>query len=322
MSNKIFSERKTTGLAWYQVAFEWEDIYSKILGCELAQMIEPYTEDIKKTLCGEVLNILNPFKIENNQWNLAHVMYPRLSYRYRNLSVIPIYLDVPKKWIKKIVWETRKLPIYFVTCYDAYEMIKGMGGENCKFLPLSISDRWYKNEVPAKEIDVIQMGRKNSVLHKYMMKYCACHPEVEYVYRDKTGYISTVHGEIGDADTREEYMNLLSKAKISLVSTPAIDGDKDFGGFDFFTPRFFESAVNYCHLIGRYPNNAEAQFFEIKNICKNSTSYDLFEKYIEENLSIDCSENLVRYDRFIKANLTSERAKILKKQLQKAGVSV
>lgn len=321
-SKKIFSERKTTGLTWYQVAFEWEDEYSKILNLEIAEMSAPYTEDTKKTICGEAANILRPFRIKKDNWNIAQVMYPRLSYRYRKLSVIPIYLDVPKKWVKKIIWETRKLPIYFVTCYDAYEMIKGMGKENCSYLPLSIPDRCHEKIVPTKEFDVIQIGRKNSVLHEYMMKYCACHPNVEYVYRDNGGYRSTIRGLIGEAVTREDYMNLLKKAKISLVSTPAVDGEKDFGGFDFFTPRFFESVACYCHLIGRYTDNSEAGFFNMKSICKNIITYDMFEKCIEEKLAISCLENLSNYTQFINTNLTSARAEKVKDELRNAGILI
>ncbi len=49
-------------------------------------------------------------------------------------------------------------------------------------------------------------------------------------------------------------------ARVSLVSSGGIDGSRK--GFDInpVTVRFFESAVNYCYMIGRYP--PESKDFE------------------------------------------------------------
>lgn len=114
---------------------------------------------------------------------------------------------------------------------------------------------------------MIQFGRKNPVLHSYMLKYCKLYPNVEYVYQTSDGsltYTSTTRGNIGKFDNRPEYMQMIAKSKVSLVSTLGIDKSKNMGGIDFFTPRFYESAAYYCHLIGRYTMNDE----EINNLRK------------------------------------------------------
>ena len=97
-----------------------------------------------------------------------------------------------------------------------------------------------------------------------MMEYVAEHPDVEYVYQSNNGsltYISTTRGNLGKFDKRNEYVELLKSCRISLVSTPGMDKSRtDFGNVDFFTPRFFESAAFYCHMLGRYIENKEADF--------------------------------------------------------------
>lgn len=321
LNNCIFSERNTTGLLWYHVVFDWEDEIAKNLGLSIYPLSLPYTEDRKLTVLREVKSILDPFRVKYNQWNVAFVMYPRISHRYRKMDVIPVYLDIPAKWVSKIAWETRKLPIYFVTSMDAYNALHAKkGNNNCIYLPLSIPDKYYQKSLPKKDIDVIQIGRKSSKLHEFMMKYCESHPNVNYVYRDKTGYISSQGKLIGDAPTREDYMSLLGRARVSLVSSPAMDEDKDFGGFDFFTPRFFESIVQYCHLIGRYHENDEAQFFSIKEICPNVRNYEEFVNLLEEKLGRDNAQNVQDYEWFIKKNLTSTRAIEMKSKLKEAGL--
>lgn len=323
MNKCVFSERRTTGLLWYHVVFEWEDEIAKTLGMNVYSLELPYTEDRKQAVIGEVKNILKPFRVKPDYWNLAHVMYPYISHRYRGMSVIPIYLDVPAKWVSKIAWETRKLPVYFVTSMDAYNALHARQKNNkCIFLPLSIPDKYYKQLLPKKDIDVLQIGRKNSKLHEFMLEYCKTHPSVSYVYREKDGYISTNGDLIGDAPTREDYMNLLGRARVSLVASPAIDGDKDFGGYDFFTPRFFESIVQYCHVIGRYPNNDEANYFSMSDICPNVKTYEEFETTMNEKLRCENAMNIQGYASFIKRNLTSTRAMEMKTKIKEAGLTL
>ena len=38
---------------------------------------------------------------------------------------------------------------------------------------------------PEKSIDIMQLGRKNEVLHKFALKLTKKYPEIEYVYQIK-----------------------------------------------------------------------------------------------------------------------------------------
>lgn len=84
-----------------------------------------------------------------------------------------------------------------------------------------------------------------------------------YVYTKKENginvYYSTKQGILNDkTGTRQEFINFLSSAKISLLSAPGIDGSDNncTGGFNPVTPRFYESAVQYCYMVGRFLESA------------------------------------------------------------------
>jgi hypothetical protein len=205
-------------------------------------------------------------------------------------NVIPIYLDVSEKDISKIVYETQYLPCYFVTSLDIFNLIKKNDiSSKCHYLPLSVSDKYLSENIPNKSIDVLQLGRKNTVLHEYMLKYCEEFPKTNYIYQLSNGnlnYESTIYGNIGEFSDRHEFIELLSRSKISLVSTPGCDNSRKFGdGIDFITPRFYESAAHYCYMLGRYTNNEEAKELEIESICANMYSIDYsMKKILQRNV--------------------------------------
>jgi hypothetical protein len=224
-------------------------------------------------------------------------------------------LDFPSYLIDEIIIAAKKIPLFYVTCYDIYkEMIK-RNCKNVKYIPLSISDKYYLKKVPSKTIDVIQFGRKNELLHNYMLRYCESHQGIDYVYqKDKNSlaYFSTQKGDLGCFDTRKEYFELLSKCKVSLVSSPAIDGTRDFGnGIDFITPRFYESAVNYCFMVGRYTENEESEMLKINSICDNIKNYEEFEKCMDKYLGSDEFFKKNEFEKFLERNITSIRCQTI-----------
>lgn len=112
-----------------------------------------------------------------------------------------------------MVESTKKLPVYFVTNYQIFQEIRNKyKGANCFYVPLTAADQYFTEEIPEKEIDVVQVGRKKPVLHQYMLDYCKEHPETEYVYaaeQREQGSVSTKRGLLDRMDTREQYMELL-----------------------------------------------------------------------------------------------------------------
>lgn len=250
---------------------------------------------------------------------LSFVMFVRMSHRYKGRNTIPIYLDVHPRWIDKIIFDNRYNTKYFVTSYDIYRMIKQKDdSDRCCYIPLFISDRYIVDNRPdyEKTIDIVQLGRKNMFLHNCAMKYTEEHANIEYVYLDAGGYISTKYGMIGDLKTRADYMGLLQRAKISLVSTPGSDLSKDFGGTDFFTPRFYESMASDCYLVGKYTENEEANVLSMSKYCPNIKNYDEFEFAINSALETKHEKIRQNYRDFLRENCSTSRAKYIQRQLK------
>ena len=156
-------------------------------------------------------------------------------------------------------------------------------------------------------------------MHQYMLDYCKEHPEVEYIYQGQNAslsYVSTTRGDIGKLPGRKEFVDMMRRARVSIVSTPKCDNSRDvFGGADLVTARVYESTVFYCHLIGRYTDNEETRELELGKICPNIQDYDEFKTTMDQYLSgKEIDKDL--YCSFIDKHLASTRAKYIKKCIE------
>lgn len=334
MKVKMMTERQYEDRSFYQVAWEWEDAFIEALedkaDCGLetvrATKFKPlqflykfiYTKKQPKLLpIKNDLKLYIPLRV----WHCNQYLGKR--------RFIPIFLDCYAEEIDVIYKMTKRLPFYFVTAWDIYDLIKRRYPDSkVYFSPLSVSDKWRTDNIPYKDIDVIQIGRRSELLHNYMLKYCEKHPEVNYVYLDSKqswNYISTINGNMGKFETRDDFMNMLRHARISLTSTPGIETGR-FGKIDFFTPRFFESAICYCHMIGHYTENKEAEMLNIASVCDNPKSYEEFEKAVDKYLQETEFSGRTELETFIDSNVTSRRAnqvwKVYRDYLEKKQVGV
>ncbi len=237
-----------------------------------------------------------------------------------------IYTDV---WtdtdIKYIVKRTKNFKLFYVTSRNIFERIKAEDpNSNVHYMPLSVPDKYFSPNFAKyrdKTIDVIQFGRKNSVLHSYMMQYANEHKYIDYVYSHDTPnsqrtYISTIRGNIGSFTTHEDFSRILSSAKVSLVSSPGVDIQRSRTvGVSFPTPRFYESAILGCALIGRYPDNEEFRELNMNRYCPNITSYEQFAECLERALAQTPEELYAQNHDFIINSLTSKRAEQIQRDL-------
>ncbi len=106
--------------------------------------------------------------------------------------------------------------LVFVTCLDAFHALRKLGCINVGYLPYPVPDKYVQYDVPIKDIDIIQFGRTNPVLDSYMERFTKKYPDVEYVrtfVRDKKVYFhSSKYGVLGESDSRETFMSMLSRA--------------------------------------------------------------------------------------------------------------
>jgi hypothetical protein len=164
--------------------------------------------------------------------------------------------------------------------------------------------------VDGKDIDIIQIGRKNEVINAYMGEFLSKHPEINYIRQEMINsrfhYVSSKYGDLGSFDTRESYVKLLRRCKISLLSSPGEDKSKDTGGYNPVTPRFYESAANYCYMLGRYPDNADFKYCNISEVCEKIVDFNSFENSIKNKLN-KSFDQFDRYDAFLENHFTSKR---------------
>jgi hypothetical protein len=163
-----------------------------------------------------------------------------------------------------------------------------------------------------KIYDAIIIGRKDPTFIEWINKYSANNPDFIYLHQIKGEkgelyYIDNKGNIIGNYHTREQYIDLLRKTRISFYSTPGIDNEKKI---DPVTPRLFELMSAQCKLIVRYSDNADTRFFELGKIFKSINNYEDFEKQMNIFL-ISETYPKSEYEEFLSKNYTSERAKLL-----------
>jgi hypothetical protein len=317
---KIISLRKIKHDVFRDVVYEWEDWISehhdllmecpdKVMiantknPCNIFVKIIRKIEEIRKI---HRLNFKRPIAM-----GFVTIVYDIVYFKRRNC--IPVFLDIWPNEINYVCRAMRKEVPFFVTSLDVYKLIKKKAPNlNVYYIPLSVSDKWNTETQTDRTIDMIQMGRKNEVLHTYALKYVEKHPNVEYVYSGKSGtegdlkYYSNRMGEIGTIETREKYMNLLRRSKICLLSSPGKDGSRErAAGIDFPTPRFYESAICKCFMLGRYTKNREFALQKIPSVCPYIDSYEDFEAEIDQILGGNLEVETERFQKYIHMHLTS-----------------
>jgi len=325
--NKIYTNRSSNISPSWHVVYEWEDIFAQKLNAELVGYGDEdnifHRRNIKKKLINSYkLNFIRaeirkifPF---DPKYKLIFFLTPPSEYSFlTNCNVIPVILDFWKQTDYKrlnIIFKNTK--IVLITSYEVYNYLKTV---NCQFkikhLPISISDIYRPSAYPEKDIDIIQVGRQNSVINSYMERLLNKYPDIEYVSQNKEcgmfNYFSNKKGNLGSFTNREDFLKILKRSKISLMSSPGLDnGIGRTGGFNPVTPRFLESAANYCYLLGRYPDNEDFSYFGISEICQEISDYNLFEKNIISMLATKFNK-FTEYDQFLEKHYTSKRVELL-----------
>ncbi len=168
------------------------------------------------------------------------------------------------------------------------------------------------------------MNGRSSVLDGFLNKYIDTHKDLRYAYCDvsksvrRNGtkvliYYDSDGNCLGDADTREKYMGLLRKTKCALYSTPGMDERKFTNGFNQVTPRFLELLASGCHVIARYPDNPDTQWYHLNDFCKSVETYEEFEAQMDYARTHDIDRE--KYKNYLAQHCTSKRAEQLQEIL-------
>ena len=326
--NGIYTIRDVSHPYYWDIIYEWEDIFSQVFDAPLIPVGKDYDEIYRPSFFRKILNRINYYQIRDRyflqptDYYLAfHIGPPGVYSFHSRMNVIPIIIDFwgteNTQRFEKIFY---KSPAVVVSSKQVYNYLKSKRiNLNLLHLPLSLPDKYMlRNLGSDREIDVVQMGRQNSQLAQFMEQLMKEHPEIHYVWAENRGgvfyMISNKNGNLGKFSDRESFMGLLRRSKVSLLSAPGVDQDfSRTGGFSPVTPRFLESAACGCHLIGIYPNNDDFNEYGISDFCKTFQTYHEFRNLILESLD---SKHPATNHSFLQNHLTSKRAGELKQQLE------
>lgn len=301
----------------YDLIYEWEDIIAKKLNVQFVKMNPKFTR---------LLNIICWFNLcKHKKVTFGFELSAYTKPRYlNNKNFIPCIIDffVSPHEIKSFEKAYCNNPVVFISSKEAFDYLVENGCKlNIKHLPLSLSDIYKIDnslENTKKEYDLVLMGRQNTVLESFLKAYIERYPNFKYVYRKIIGdeflYYTSDGIELGNIKTRCQFLSLMKKAKCGLYSTPGIDGgEKRSKGFNQVTPRFLELIACGCHILARYKENSDTNFYQLNKFSPSINTYEEFESLLNEKLNSPVDFNF--YKSYLSQHYTSCRVESMQKFL-------
>ncbi len=311
---QILTKRKFLRFVYWDLAYEWEDVFSKLMGIPLYReshfinskyvrhvpIINKWMKTGRNSLLFDMYADTKPFRINNKR------------------NIIPCIIDYylrDKERLNGFYRSYKNNPVVLVSSLEAYTFLKEQECPlNIRHFPLSISDIYAidENVCSQKSYDLVLMGRRSPVLKSFLDRYVKSHKNFIYAYRAQKGgqfYTSDGH-PLGYINTREQYMNLMKKARCGLYSTSGIDGEKRTNGFNQVTPRFLELLASGCHVIARYKENPDTEYYHLEDFSKSVDTYEEFEAAMDYAISHDAP--IEKYKAYLSQHYTSRRVELLK----------
>ena len=317
--SRILTCRNLDYSFFWQIVFEWEDIFVKEMGIPLwnEPTIARNPHAFRLPIFGDVVTMGkgNVFRYDMSSGN----------YDFWNTKrVIPCIIDfiTAKERLLEFEYAYRKHKLVLISSLEAYSMLKEQGSKlNIAHLPLSLSDKYRITASTKidKKYDLVLMGRQNPILMEFVHIYAQKHPDFVFVYRPESGkgftYYTTKGEFVGDIVDREQYMQLTRQARCSLYSTQCVDGGPSWrSGYNQVTPRFLEMVASGCHIIARYKENPDTDFYEIDQFAPMCDSYSDFERQMDQARNEDV--DMTKHAKYMEKHYTSVRVGQLREILK------
>ena len=318
---EILSRRNLYKWPSWHLVWEWEDVISDKTGWKL------YTDNIishHKIL--RIFPCLKDFLRPSFPTFLFEMSVDRFTNnrRYNNENFFPCIIDYFLRDDDLSIFEKNfsEHHLIFISSKEVYDRLKSLNTQlPIVHLPLSLPDyyRLEPNTEKKKEYDVALVGRVNPVLLQYMIEYAQKHPTFIYIQEDqrkrrKFHYYASNGEYVGYYRSRKQYMDLISKSRVALYSTPGIDGGESrTNGYNQVTPKFLEYLASGCNIICRWQDNPDTDFFHLNSFSNNIQTYKQFEEAMDKSLSV--KPDLHRYAEYLNQHYTSKRVNMLCKYL-------
>jgi hypothetical protein len=134
----------------------------------------------------------------------------------------------------------------FFSSSQAAVMLQGrLRKTRCHWIPEGIDSTQYKfNSYARKDIDVLAMGRRYDVYH-HMIVLALKNNGKKYLYEAEPGEIVF--------PTREEFIDGLARAKISICVPSNVTHPERAGEIETMTARYLQSMASKCLIVGHAP---------------------------------------------------------------------
>lgn len=331
----LYTKRNFATEVFNDLVYEWEDDLERELKLSLYNEYSPnvmykiWTRKFIRGLYRLFPVLCSP--LFPSYSGLRFDMNPYMGKRRANSEhIVPWVIDfyLRRNQLVQFNRSNKHHPLVLISSKEVYEYLlsqkESVKDLNLHHLALSISDKYKISGDTrfAKAYDVVLMGRQNPVLKEFFYQYAAEHPGIKYAYRKKEGgsfnYYSVQNGNetlIGGINNREQYIELMRKARIGLYSTPDIDTDHSRAhGYNQVTPRFLELIACGAHVIARYVPKPDTEYYQLQDFSAPIETYDQFEKAMDYAMSHEV--DMAKYSEYLSHHYTSVRAMELKQIIE------
>lgn len=316
----IITKRKTEKWPSYDLVYEWEDIFKERL------YLKFYNHILHSNKYSLAFHAKFPKRISRLFVNKAFLQFEMLAHDYNldrtginRYSIVPwiidSYTDTTER-IKRLEHNYSSNCVVLISSREVYDRLVENGCNlPIRHLALSLPDQYAisRNPLCEKDYDAVFVGRKNPVFREYLDRYAEEHPSFSYLYNDYLDghfvFFNQKGEVVGDSDTREQYWAMIKRARVALYSTVGMDGDKSTNGFHHVTPRFLEFVAAGAHIIARYQDNSDTNYFELNKICHKIETYQEFVEIMGWSLTNRVDMDM--YSEYLKKHYTSVRVKQL-----------
>ena len=321
---RILTNRRHFHEYFWQIVYEWEDFLSEQLKAPLLYNILsnrwfrfPWMKilgsgtSMPTTKKFSFAFVMRPFCFDDNIAGKKNIIPAIIDFWSQSDTEIELF---EKKY--------RNNPVVLISSKQAFDFLKSKQVDvNLFHWPLSLPDK-YTFQPREKKYDCVLAGRPSAVLKEWMIQYSETHPDFTYVYNDRVAgrnmlnYVTSKGEVLGNGfSSRESFFELLQLSRVGLYSTPSIDKDKQTfnglasNGFDQVTPRLFEYIAAGCHVLARYSENADTEFFHLRSVAPHIATYDEFKARM--NFSRTNPVDSSAYSEWLSHHYTSARVKSL-----------
>ncbi|GHT07753.1 hypothetical protein FACS189432_00260 [Bacteroidia bacterium] len=323
---KIKTVRNIKDWPYMDLVYEWEDQFHKELDAPFID-IHKYDRYINKMISIINWNIFSLFPSSTLEF-LWQIDAQTKNNRHNRSNILPAIIDfhLSQDKLNNFYHAYSNNPCILISNLEVFNFLKN---NSCPRIihhfPLSLPDKYKITPTTKfeKEYDLLLVGRTNPVLNDYLKKYIEKHKDFTYVYESKKiilDYYTSKGKYIGQINTRKGYIDLIRKSKIALYSTPGIDGGESrTKGFNQVTPKFLEFLASGCHVIARYKQNPDTDYYQLEKFCSNINTYDEFEREMDKarNSKVD----MKKYSEYLEDHYTSKRIELFKTILKEENIA-